>query len=71
MASLPHADLVKCTAAIGSSDGGVLGTAGARGSLHAKKRVPVRELGSPNRTRSQKAGFREQLSARRTVRALA
>jgi hypothetical protein len=40
------------------------------GPAHAKERVPVPVRRSTVRAR-KKAGFREQLSARRTVRALA
>ena len=42
-----HADLVKCTAAAAPCRCGVLWLAGRAEPSHAKKRVPVRELGSP------------------------
>jgi len=67
MAKLPHADLVRFTAAIGSSEGGVL--------LHpadGKKRVPV-PVQPVHRTRSPNDGLPQALNraTRRTPRALA
>src|SRR3954451_18534600 len=58
-----HADLVKCTAAAGSFQCGVLGSpAQSRAHSHAKERLPVREPLLTETVRARrKAGFRERL----------
>src|SRR5688572_15510002 len=61
-----HADLVKCTAATGSSGRGVRSEA-----LHGKKRVPVPVSPGPYALAEGRASAAAEWSIRRTVEALA